>query len=82
MTAHPKQASPNGYRQRYKNLVVHIEKLRSAHWWATYCIKEYGITASRLEAERKRKSRPDYVTQELAQEARAFYEGVSDWLNS
>jgi expansin (peptidoglycan-binding protein) len=62
--------------------LLHIEKPRSAHWWAAYCIKEYGITASRLEAERNRKSRPDYVTQELAQEARAFYEGVSDWLNS
>ncbi|WP_256805058.1 hypothetical protein [Pseudomonas putida] len=70
-----------GYRQRYKNLAVHIEKPWSAHWWAAYCIKEYTSTASRLEAERGRKNRPDYVTQELTQEAKAFYEGISDWLN-
>ncbi|MNJ23940.1 hypothetical protein D3C77_183410 [compost metagenome] len=77
-----RKALAHGYRQRYKNLAVHIEKPRSSHWWAAYCIKEYGITAGRLEAERQRKSRPDYVTQELTQEAKAFYEGVSDWLNS
>lgn len=77
-----RKALAEDYRQRYKNLAVHIEKPRSAHWWAAYCIKEYGITAGRLEAERQRKSRPDYVTQELTQEAKAFYEGVSDWLNS
>lgn len=45
-----------GYRQRYKNLAVHIEKPRSARWWATYCIKEYSITACRLETERGRKA--------------------------
>lgn len=77
-----RKALAEDYRQRYKNLAVHIEEPRSAHWWAAYCIKEYGITAGRLEAERQRKSRPDYVTQELTQEAKAFYEGVSDWLNS
>jgi hypothetical protein len=71
-----------GYRQRYKNLAVDIERPRSAQWWAAYCIKEYGITASRLEAERGRSSRPDYATQQLAQEAKAFYEDISNWLNT
>lgn len=70
----------SGYRQRYKNLAVHIEKPRSAHWWAAYCIKEYSITASGLDSKRGRKSRPDYVTQELTQQAKAFYEGISAWL--
>jgi len=69
------------YRQRYKNIAVHIEKPRSARWWATYCIKEYSITACRLEADRGRKSRPDYAAQKLTQEAKAFYEGISAWLN-
>lgn len=71
-----------GYRQRYKNVAVHIEKPRSARWWASYCIKEYSITACRLEAEQGRKSRPDYVTQTLTQAAKAFYEDISAWLNS
>lgn len=70
------------YRQRYTNFAVHIETPRSAHWWAAYCIKEYGITTSRLEAERGRKVRPDYATQKLTQEAKAFYEDISAWLNS
>lgn len=71
-----------GYRQRYKNSAVHIERPRSAQWWATYCIKEYGTTASRLEAERGRSSRPNYATQQLTQEAKAFYEDISNWLNT
>ncbi|ADR58272.1 Hypothetical protein, conserved [Pseudomonas putida BIRD-1] len=71
-----------GYRQRYKNLAVHIEKPWNVHWWAAYCIKEYGITASRLEAEQGRKSRPEYVTQTLTQAAKAFYEDISAWLNT
>lgn len=71
-----------GYRQRYNNLAVRIEIPRSAQWWAAYCIKEYGITTSKLETERGRKSRPDYVTQKLTQEAKAFYEDISAWLNN
>jgi hypothetical protein len=70
------------YRQRYKNLAVHIEKPRNSHWWAAYCIKEYDITACRLETERGRKSRPDYATQKLTREAKAFYEKISVWLNT
>jgi hypothetical protein len=71
-----------GYRQRYTNLAVHIESPRSARWWAAYGIKEYGITTGRLEAERGGKSRPDYATQKLTQEAKAFYEDISAWLSS
>ena len=71
-----------GYRQRYKNLAVHIEKPWSAHWWAAYCIKEYGTTAGRLEAKRGRKNRPDYAIQGLTKQAKAFYEGISAWLNT
>lgn len=70
-----------GYRQRYKNLAVHIEKPRSAHWWAAYCIKEYGITACRLGTERGRKNRPDYALQKLTQDAKIFYKDISAWLN-
>ncbi|EZP68817.1 hypothetical protein [Pseudomonas sp. RIT357] len=77
-----RNALAEGYRQRYKNLAVHIEKPRSAHWWAAYCVKEYIITASRLEAGRGRKNRPDYATQNLTREAKAFYEGMSAWLNA
>lgn len=69
------------YRQRYKNVAVHIEKPRSARWWATYCIKEYSITACRLEAQRGRKSRPDYAAQALTKQSRAYYEDISAWLN-
>lgn len=75
-----RKALADGYRQRYTNLAAHIEKPRSAYWWAAYCIKEYGITASRLGAERERKSRPDHATQNLTQEAKAFYEGIAAWL--
>ena len=76
-----RSALAEGYRQRYTNLAIHIEKPRSAQWWAAYCIKEYLITAGKLEAERGRKNRPDYATQKLTQEAKAFYEGISAWLN-
>jgi hypothetical protein len=76
-----RSALADGYRQRYTNLAIRIEKPRSAQWWASYCIKEYGITASTLEAERGRSSRPGYATQKLTQEAKAFYEGISAWLN-
>lgn len=71
-----------GYRQRYLNVAVRIEKPRSAKWWAAYCIKEYVLTAMRLEAKRGRKSRPDYATQKLTQEAKVFYEGIGVWLNT
>ncbi|MNO72820.1 hypothetical protein D3C76_637740 [compost metagenome] len=71
-----------GYRQRYTNLAVHIEKPRSAHWWAAYCIKEYGITAGKLKADRGRQNRPDYATQKLTHGAKAFYDGISDWLST
>ena len=76
-----RNALAEGYRQRYTNLAVHIEKPRSAQCWAAYCIKEYNITAIRLAAKRGRKSRPDYATQQLTQEAKAFYENISAWLN-
>lgn len=71
-----------GYRQRYKNLAVDVERPRIAQWWATYCIKEYSTTASRLESELGRGSRPDYSTQKLTKEAKSFYEGISAWLNA
>ncbi len=77
-----RQALALGYRQRYTNLAVHIEKPWNASWWAAYCIKDYTITATRLAVERVRKSRPDYVTQKLTREARAFYEDIDVWLNA
>lgn len=68
------------YRQRYRNLAIHIETPRSARWWAGYCIKEYDSTAIKLTTERGQKSRPDYATQGLTQQAKAFYEGIGAWL--
>ncbi|MFY1029340.1 hypothetical protein ACOQNS_04760, partial [Pseudomonas asiatica] len=68
-----KVSSPDAY---------HVEKPLSAHWWAAYCIKEYTITASMLEAGRRRKSRPDYATQKLTQAAKAFYGDINAWLNT
>lgn len=75
-------ALAEGYRQRYKNLAVHIEAPRSASSWAIYCTKEYASTAIRLSVDRGRKSRPDYSTHKLTQEAKGFYEGTRAWLNS
>lgn len=77
-----RNALAEGYRQRYRNLAVHIEQPRSAHWWAAYSIKEYSITASRLGVEAGRKARPDYSTRALTQEAKLFYDGVSTWLHT
>ena len=71
-----------GYRQRYQNVAVHIETPRSARWWSGYCIKEYDSTAIKLTTERGQKSRPDYATQELTQQAKVFYEGIGTWLNA
>ncbi len=71
-----------GYRQRYQNVAVHIETPRSTRWWATYCIKEYDSTAIKLTTERGQKSRPDYATQELTQQAKVFYEGIGAWVNA
>ena len=71
-----------GYRQRYRNVAVHIETPRSARWWATYCIKEYDSSAIKLTTERGRKSRPDYASQELAQQAKAVYEDIGAWVNA
>ena len=73
-------ALAEGYRQRYRNLAVHIEVPHRPHWWASYCVKEYGITAIKLSSDRVRKTRPDYATQSLTQEAKAFYEGINTWL--
>ncbi|WP_262498777.1 hypothetical protein [Pseudomonas sp. WS 5071] len=75
-----RSALAEGYRQRYKNLAVHIEKPRSGRSWAAYCVKEYDITGIELTADRGRKTRPDYATQKLTQDARAFYENISAWL--
>lgn len=71
-----------GYRQRYQNVAVHIETPRSARWWAGYCIKEYDSTAIKLTTEREQTTRPDYATQELTQQAKAFYEGIGAWVNA
>lgn len=76
-----RRALAEDYRQRYINLAVHIEAPRSAQWWAAYCIKECGTTTIRLTTERGRKSRPDYATRQLTQQAMAFYEGIGAWLN-
>lgn len=76
-----RSALAEGYRQRYTNLAVHIEKPKSARAWATYCIKEYGITAIKLTTDRGRKTRPEYSTQKLTQDAKAFYENISAWLD-
>ena len=43
------------YRQCYSNLAVYIEKPRSAQWWASCRIKEYGVTAIKLTAGRGEK---------------------------
>ncbi|WP_426143220.1 hypothetical protein [Pseudomonas sp. DWP3-1-2] len=77
-----RRALAAGYRQRYKNLAVHVEAPRSARSWATYCIKEYESTAIRLSVERGCKTRPDYSTHKLTQEAKAFHEEIGDWLNA
>lgn len=75
-----RNALAEGYRQRYKNLAVHIEKPRSGRAWAAYCIKEYDITGIKLTADRGRKTRPDYATQKLTQDAKAFYQTISAWI--
>lgn len=80
VTAALRRVLAKDYRQRYRNLAVHIEKPLNAQWWAAYCIKEYEIAKIKLEAFRGRKTRPDYANQELTQEAKAFYSVVSSWL--
>lgn len=75
-----RDALAEDYRQRYTNLAVHIEQPRSARAWAAYCIKEYDITGIKLTTDRGRKTRPEYSTQKLTQDARAFYENISAWL--
>ncbi|WP_162999697.1 hypothetical protein [Pseudomonas viridiflava] len=75
-----RSALAEDYRQRYKNLAVHIEQPRSARAWAVYCVKEYDTTAIKLTTDRGRKTRPEYSTRELTQDARAFYKNVSAWL--
>lgn len=77
-----RRALAEGYRQRYINVAVHIEAPRSARSWAIYCIKEYASIAIRLSVERGRKSRPDYSTHKLTQEAKEFYEGIGTWINA
>ena len=76
-----RSALAEGYRQRYKNLAVHIEQPRSARAWAAYCIKEYDITGIKLTTDRGRKTRPEYSTRELTQDAKTFYETISAWLD-
>ncbi|EZI27596.1 hypothetical protein [Pseudomonas extremaustralis] len=75
-----RRALAEGYRQRYNNLAVHIEAPRSARSWAMYCIKEYDLTASKLSDERSRKTRPDYATQKLTQQAQELYEDINAWI--
>lgn len=65
-----------------KSVTVLIESIRSVIWWAAYCIKEHSITAIKLTTERGRKNRPDYATQQLRQQAKAFYEDIAAWLNA
>ena len=77
-----RSALAEGYRQRYNNLAVHIEAPRSGRSWAIYCIKEYDLTASKLSAKRLRKTRPDYATQTLTQQAQNLYESISNWIAS
>lgn len=77
-----RDALAQGYRQRYNNLAVLIEKPKSARMWATYCIKEYGMAAASLKIEGGLHSRPDYATRRLTQQAKIFYSDVGAWLAS
>jgi hypothetical protein len=45
-------------------------------------LQQYDSSAIKLTTERGRKSRPDYASQELAQQAKAVYEDIGAWVNA
>lgn len=77
-----RNALSEGYRQRYKNLAIHIEKPKSARAWAAYCVKEYNTTAIKLTTHRGQKTRPDYGSRKLTQDAKVLYANIDAWLNA
>lgn len=60
------------------NLAVNIEKPRSAHWWAAYCIDHHSYKADNRLGSGKS---PELATRKLTQQAKVFYEGIGIWLN-
>jgi len=63
------------YRQRWDNLAIDIQPLRTPGAWATYITKEIDVTTHRLKGRS-----PYYASRSARAAGRELYEGIRRWL--
>ena len=68
-----------GYRARWKNVAVLLERPQSPGFWASYCIKESAVTSGILFRNFGRTDSASYATRGQTRNARAFYAKIDKW---
>lgn len=68
-----------GYRARWKNVAVLLERPQSPGFWASYCIKESTVTSEVLFRKCGRPDSASYATRTQTRNAKAFYNKVEEW---
>lgn len=73
------QALASGYRARWKNVAVLLERPQSPGFWASYCIKESAVTSEILFRKSGRTDSASYSTRGQTRNAREFYTKIDEW---
>lgn len=73
------QALASGYRARWKNVAVLLERPQSPGFWASYCIKESAVTSEILFRKSGRTDSASYATRGQTRNAREFYTKIDEW---
>lgn len=73
------QALASGYRARWKNVAVLLERPQSPGFWASYCIKESAVTSEILFRKSGRTDSTSYATRGQTRNAREFYTKIDEW---
>jgi hypothetical protein len=69
-----------GYRARWKNVAVLLERPQSPGFWASYCIKESTVTAETISRNGGRPDSTSYATRTQTRDAKAYYERIDEWV--
>lgn len=69
-----------GYRARWRNVAVMLEKPRSPGFWASYCIKESAVTAATIFRNSGRVDSTSYATRTQTRDAKAYYGRIDAWV--
>jgi hypothetical protein len=68
-----------GYRARWKNVAVLLERPKNPGFWASYCVKESNVTSEILFRKGGRPDSASYATRTQTRNAKAFYSKIEKW---